>query len=106
MAEPDWDGRPLDPQWLVDSGLLFELNRQMLNPVGVSLGVSRGEGGRLVLTLIDNRPSPESAVYPAVALEAGRRKYVRFSDTYARKQMARRRRAMGQAVQHVEPSWQ
>lgn len=101
----DWSKAEIDCDFLVDSGLLFEMNRQMLHPVGIAAMVCKAPDGTKRLAFKDYRDAPESAVFDPGVLELGRRKFVRFMKSFGHRQMDRRSRKLGQTCQHVEPSW-
>lgn len=105
-AALDWASCPLDASYLVDSGLLFEINRLFLHPFGIGLTVKQNEQGKGVIGLKDSRPEPGDLVFGKEALEENRRKFVRFLRAYGSKQMSRRERKLGVTCQHVEPSWE
>jgi hypothetical protein len=108
MALPhikDWDSRPVDVDFFIDSGLLFELNRQFLHPLGIALAVRAAADGQKTWAFKDHRARPGELTFSKDQLENGRRKFVRFLRAAGGKVMARRDRALGSSVQHVEPSW-
>ncbi len=101
----DWANDPVDASYLLDSGLLFEINRQFLHQLGLGLTVrDDGRGGR-VIGIKDERADPGSLVFGREALEEGRRKFVRFLRSYGSSQMAKRERKLKLCCQHVDPSW-
>ena len=99
-AEPSpWATRPLDFAYLVDSGLLFEINRTVLHLVGVALTARRGEGGEVTLGLKDCRAEPEKLAFDPATLAACRAKLRAFMDDFGGAQDARRVRKLGRGVQ-------
>lgn len=102
----DWDRRPVDVDFFIDSGLLFELNRQYLHPLGIALAVRLAPDGTKSWAFKDARTSPGDLKFSPDQLENGRRKFVRFLRSHGSKVMRKREGAIGQSVQHVEPSWE
>jgi hypothetical protein len=101
----DWDSRPVDVDFFIDSGLLFELNRQYLHPLGIALTVRVAPDGAKTWGFKDARKAPGELKFSREQLETGRRKFVRFLRGHGSKVMGRREQAIGQSVQHVESSW-
>lgn len=96
----DWKNRPLDPSFLVDSGLLFEINKTTLHPIGMALVVaSDPKTGQSRLILKDNRANPELAVYDTAVWELGQEKLRAFMETYGGSQLDKRRQKLGWGVQ-------
>jgi hypothetical protein len=74
--------------------LLFEINRTMLHPVGLSLDISdRG------ISLRDCRNDPTRTVYTKEELEKGTKKYRTFIEREGVRLMEIRRKQLGQASQ-------
>lgn len=88
-----------DPvHFLVDHGLLFELNRQILHPLGLQLGIETDEGGVSRLELLDNRDSPEPIFFTAEEFEEGRARYEGYMRDHGRRNIQKRRR-IGTVIQ-------
>lgn len=90
----DWSKKKLDAKWLIDSGLLFEINRNVLHIVGVALTFD--QDGNVVLK--DMREQPEKAVYDKATYELGKDKLDNFRE-FSSKQMDKRRNKLGWAYQ-------
>lgn len=89
MSQPRVD-RPA--RFLVDNGILFELNRQVLHPLGLELHLDLDDDGELAsIELLDNRPSPEPIYFSPEAFEEGRQKYERYLAEAGRRNMQKRR---------------
>jgi hypothetical protein len=72
-AEFDWRNAE-SADFLHRSGLLFEINRTVLHPLGLALGFEADEatGGAVgPLRLVDSRHDPEGMVYPDEILRSG-----------------------------------
>lgn len=109
MALPhlkDWDARPVDIDFFIDSGLLFEINRQHLHPLGIAMTVRTDRDGKKSWAFKDARTSPGELTFSKDQLENGRRKFVRFLRAVGYKLMRKREKALGSSIQHVEPSWE
>lgn len=86
-------------QFLIDNGLLFEINRQVLHPLGLELHLRLNDENRLVgIDLLDNRPSPEPIYFSPEAFEEGRQKYERYMAEAGRRNMQKRRQ-IGMVIQ-------
>jgi len=89
--------RPAD--FLLDNGVLFEINRQVLHPLGLQLDLDVTEDGdacRLVIE--DNRDVPDPIYFSAEAFEAGRQKYERYLEEHGRRNLQKRRQ-IGMVIQ-------
>jgi len=80
-------------QFLKDQGILFEINRQVLHPLGLELALTCDEGGELVrLELYDNRDDPGPIHFPSDSFEEGRQKYEQYMSEHGRRNVQKRRR--------------
>jgi hypothetical protein len=77
-------------QYLLDTGLLFWLNRDYLHPIGHALVVERDSRGSLELTLVDSSANPTLTFKPD-QYAAGQRKWDKFSETVAKIAQLRKR---------------
>lgn len=83
---------------LVDDGLLFEINRRVLHPVGLALSLewdgdsTEGEPDRVVL-LRDS--DPDGIVFEAKTFDEGLRKYREFLDGVGGHKLAQRQAVLG-----------
>jgi hypothetical protein len=91
----DWKNRPVDAAYLMDSGLLFEINRQILHMFGISFAVKKDDKNNLILVIKDNRNSPEEVIFSKEVYERGHRKLLRFMKQFGWSQMKRRSRLLG-----------
>lgn len=86
-------------RFLAEHGILFEVNRQILHPLGMELRLELDEGGRLErLELLDNRESPVPIYFTAEEFDEGRAKYEKYLEEYGRRNMQKRRQ-MGVVTQ-------
>lgn len=97
----DWTNKELDAAYLLESGILFEINRAILHPFGISLMVKKSEDGKTNLSLRDNRKSPESCLFPKVVYENGHQKLRNFVREFGHSQMKRRDRLLGWSSQSL-----
>jgi hypothetical protein len=97
----EWAARPADFKFLVNSGLLFEINRSILNPIGLALTLKKLPDGSLILSdqLKDCRSNPEQLVIDAATFENGKRKLADFLSEFGHAQMDKRRDKLGWGTQ-------
>lgn len=91
----DWAKTKVDAFFLVKSGLLFEINRTVLNVVGLSLAFDTN--GQTVLK--DMRAEPEKAVFDRGIYEIALDKLNDFMKDFGGKMIDRRRAKLGWAYQ-------
>lgn len=106
MSKTKWSERPADFQFLVDSGLLFEINRTVLHLFGLALAIERDQKTgqlRLASQLKDNREHPEALTYDANTWELGRMKLEKFMEEFGNGQIEKRDDALGWGCQHFSP---
>lgn len=85
--------------FLKDQGILFEINRQVLHPLGLELALVCDEGGELVrLELFDNRDRPGSIHFTTEAFQEGRHKYEQYMSEHGRRNVQKRRQ-IGMVIQ-------
>jgi len=93
------DGSPVSAaQFLMDSGMLFEINRQILHPLGLALcvdvdedtGEVKGFGG-----LWDARDDPEGIIYEPEPFRAGTLKSSEYREKFGRAAARSRFAALG-----------
>lgn len=89
----------LDAQFLIDSGLLFEINRTIMHPMGLSLGFKQKESGGLETIIRDTRQTPEQAVFDDEVYKRGVRKLRKFMRSYGDEQIRKRIKKLGWGVQ-------
>ena len=86
-------------QFLVDNGILFEMNRQVLHPLGLELHFRLNEEGRITaIDLLDNREGLQPISFPPDAFDAGRARYGKYLDEHGRRNMQKRRQ-VGMVIQ-------
>ncbi len=90
-----WASRKADGQFLIDSGLLFEINHQVLHLVGLSLGVSK-EGN---ISVMDARGTPDKLVYSAETILKANQKLQNFMREFGDYQIDKRRDKLGWSLQ-------
>lgn len=87
-------------QFLLDSGLLFEINRQILHPFGLALPVEIDDDGKAAFgEIIDFRSDPEGFVYDEEAFEVGKIKYSQFLAEFGNERLETRRELLGYIIQ-------
>lgn len=86
-------------QFLRDNGILFEMNRQVLHPLGLELEFVLNEEGRLTsIDLLDNRESLHPIAFSAETFQEGRAAYEEYLNEDGRKNMQKRRK-VGMVIQ-------
>jgi hypothetical protein len=70
------------PKFLVDSGLVFEINRRVLHPLGMAMivDVDRNNRRQLAITAIVTTEDPEGFLYDEEGYDVGKEKYQKFLD--------------------------
>lgn len=85
--------------FLEENGILFEINRQVLHPLGLELHLTCGEDGELArLEIVDNRGRADPIFFPAEAFDDGREKYERYMAEQGRRNVQKRRQ-IGMVIQ-------
>lgn len=101
MAEPNY---LTDPQALIATGVLAEINRRMLHPLGMALEVNQDEDtGEVILRVWDDRGDPEGTIYgsPGYGPELVTARHEAFEQLWAERAPAREAR-YGWMVQPVD----
>lgn len=101
MATDKYRTADLDYDYLLDSGLLFEMNRQFLHPLGMALAVKVSNGVKQ-LAIKDFRNEPEKVLFGKEVIAVGRQKFEEFLKDFGFGQMERRRVKLGYSTQHAE----
>lgn len=67
-------------KFLVDNGLIFEINRKVLHPLGLSMIIDVDPKNRknLSITALEDTEDPEGFLYDSEAFEIGLEKYEKF----------------------------
>lgn len=83
---------------LVETGLLFRLNREILHPHGLALVLEEGEGGSRItgVWVVDD---PDGIIFDEEGLVDGQAKHDAFMRTRGEVQLAARRATLGYVVQ-------
>lgn len=86
-----------DPaKFLLDSGLLFRINRDILHPFGLALEVRMNLEGKWELGGIwDYRDSPAGMLFDDTALIEGEEKYQKFLRQFGQKKLSQREEMFG-----------
>ena len=86
-------------EFLRENGILFEINRQVLHPLGLELDfVQDDEGGITGIELEDNRDQPDPIGFPPEAFNEGRDRYEDYLAARGRDNIQKRRR-LGMVIQ-------
>lgn len=91
-----------DPaQLLLDTGLLFDINRNILHPLGLALEVTTEEDGKpgFISGIWDYREDEEGMRFSPEAFKDGLDKYERFMSEEGKAKIAKRQEVLGYIVQ-------
>lgn len=94
--------------FLVDSGLLFEINRRILHPLGLALAVEvpdvPDENVSSTFQVLDMREDPEGVIFEDETYLQGKAKLKAFLETCKfQERLMVRRTSLGFVVQSVPP---
>lgn len=83
--------------FLLHTGLLFEINRRILHPLGLAMEVEfPSDGGNSRVSAIwDCRKDPEGVVFEEKTFQAGSAKYKKYMNTKGTKALASRKEKLG-----------
>ena len=92
-------------RFLRDTGLLFEINRRILHPLGLSLAVKEDDTtGEITLDgVLDGRFDPEGFVFDNPSFKTGEERFSKFSEEFALDRMEDRLKRLGFIVQGETP---
>lgn len=86
-------------QFLMENGILFEMNRQVLHPLGLQIVIEVDDEGRVTtFDLLDNRESPEPIFFTSDEFEEGRGKYEQYMQDQGKRNIQKRRQ-LGMVIQ-------
>ena len=88
-----------DTQVLLDSGLLFEINRRVLHPFGLALEAEVNEDGTRIGAVWDYRDDPEGLIFDDVTFADGLRKLNEFMVAKGQERLTTRHAALGYVIQ-------
>ena len=87
-------------EFLVNSGLLFEINRTLLHPLGMALEVIVEEDGSMrIENLWDYRNDPEGMLYAPETFTDGRAKLTQFMAEFGTAKHEERQNTLGFLIQ-------
>ena len=95
----EWKTKKADAAYLLESGLLFEINRSIMHPVGLAMVVSKDEKGNFILVIKDGRLEPENLKFNKEVYQRGNDKLIRFMRDFGHGQMERRSKKLGWSSQ-------
>lgn len=82
-------------KFLLDTGLLFEINRRVLHPLGLALEVSLDGDNATVSAVWDCRNDPEGVTYEEGTFKYGARKYATYMEHHGLKALQSRKEKLG-----------
>jgi hypothetical protein len=89
-------------RYLLDNGLIFEINRKVLHPLGLAMFVEvDDDDNRLVKMggLYDAEEDPEGWIFDPETFEEGRSKYHKFLDEFGQAKLDQRQEKLGYIIQ-------
>lgn len=87
---------------LLDTGLLFEINRRVLHPFGLALVVNidlETKEEKIMQVLQDNTDDPEGLIFDEETLASGSKKFQRFMDEEGKTKFLARLKGLGYVIQ-------
>lgn len=94
-----WMERPADIKFLLDSGLLYMINKEVLHPVGLALVAKQKQDGTLSLGIKDSRSEPHLLAYNKVDYGKAQDKFRKFMKEFGNGQLDKRRKHLGWGTQ-------
>jgi hypothetical protein len=86
-------------EFLRNNGILFEMNRQVLHPLGLEFQIHMDDEGRITgIELLDNRDNPQPIFFPPERYSEGREKYEAYLKEQGRRNIQKRRK-LGMVIQ-------
>ena len=86
-------------EFMLAHGILFEMNRQVLHPLGLELHFHLDESGKITgIDLLDNRDGTEPIAFGPEAYNEGREKYEEYLREHGRRNIQKRRQ-LGMVIQ-------
>jgi len=91
---------PNPGKFLVESGLLFKINREILHPLGVALAVTLNDSDETVsINVLDGRHSPEGILFTDEMLTGGIEKLQKYMDKHGYQAIDSRQQYLGFKIQ-------
>jgi len=91
---------PNPGKFLVESGLLFKINREILHPLGLALTVTLdGEDKTVTINVLDGRHSPEGILFTDEMLTGGIEKLQKYMDKHGYQAIDSRQQYLGFKIQ-------
>lgn len=97
--ETDWKTKELDAAYLLESGILFEINRSLCHQLGFAIVVKKDENGKIVLGFKDSRENPEDVLFSKEVYAKGHHKLRKFMRDFGYGQLKKRDKALGWSSQ-------
>lgn len=90
-----------DPgRFLLDKGLLFEINRKVLHPLGLAMEFDVDDNDKAKFSGIwDFMDDPEGIIYDDEVLEDGAEKYNKFMEEHGNERLKTRKEKLGYVIQ-------
>lgn len=94
-------------QYLLETGLLFEINRQVLHPYGLALGLNANdpEGEKGTFVILDERDDKEGFVFSPELFVSGVQKTNKFIEEFGAKKLVERNEELGYVVQDTPEAY-
>lgn len=87
-------------EFLLEKGLIFEINRKVLHPLGLALEVIEDDDGKVAIGgLWDCRDDPEGIIFTPDSWEEGKRKIDKYMEDYGNRALETRQEKVGFVIQ-------
>jgi hypothetical protein len=74
----DWAKAPLTPEYFIESGILFKVNREQFRPYGFNLTAHTGPDGNIWFRCEDRRTAPDKVAFDQATIDVEQQKFERF----------------------------
>jgi len=81
--------------FLREAGLIFEINRRVLHPLGLAIGTAQEGDGPLSFIMVDSRDDPEGMAFTASTFADASARLAKYMDEHGIAALAARKRRLG-----------
>lgn len=82
-------------EFLLEKGLIFEINRRILHPLGLAIEVDLDSEDELTIKVWDCRDDPEGLLFPPDSLKTGKEKIDKYMEDYGDAALKSRQELLG-----------
>jgi len=88
------------PEFLLESGLIFEINRKILHPFGLALEIIIDDDDKLVFGNIwDHRDDEDGITFSKESFDVGKEKFEKFMNEFGNMRLKTRLNNLGYTIQ-------